>query len=35
MIVPDKANNNYILTFGYENRKNYDVFLDYLQTFNV
>ncbi len=35
MIVPNEANNKYILTFGYGNRKNYDVFLDYLQSFNV
>ncbi|MEH2049736.1 DUF488 domain-containing protein [Nostoc sp.] len=25
----------YILTFGYGNRKNYDVFLDYLKSFNI
>jgi len=24
-----------ILTFGYGNRKNYDVFLDYLRKFNI
>jgi hypothetical protein len=35
MSVSDKAKNNYILTFGYGNRKNYDVFLDYLQSFDV
>lgn len=35
MRVSDKVKNNYILTFGYGNRKNYDVFLDYLQGFQV
>lgn len=35
MSVSDETNNKYILTFGYGNRKNYDVFLDYLQSFNV
>jgi uncharacterized protein (DUF488 family) len=35
MSVSNEAKNKYILTFGYGNRKNYDVFLDYLQTFNV
>ena len=35
MIVPNEANNKYILTFGYGNRKNYEMFLDYLQIFNV
>ncbi|OKH34382.1 hypothetical protein NIES2101_39030 [Calothrix sp. HK-06] len=27
--------NRYIFTFGYGNRKNYDVFLDYLKKFNI
>lgn len=35
MIVLDAPINNYILTFGYGNRKSYDVFLDYLQSFHV
>lgn len=31
----DEAKNKYILTFGYGNRKDYNVFLDYLQNFDV
>jgi len=27
--------NRYILTFGYGNRKNYDVFSDYLEKFHI
>lgn len=32
LIIPKK---NFVLTFGYGNRKDYDVFLDYLEKFNV
>jgi uncharacterized protein (DUF488 family) len=35
MSVLEQTTNNYILTFGYGNRKNYDMFLDYLQYFRV
>lgn len=35
MSISDKPKNQYILTFGYGNRKNYDVFLDYLQGFDI
>lgn len=35
MTYLDKANNKYILTFGYGNRKNYDTFLDYLKEYDV
>ena len=31
----NKAKNVYILTFGYGNRKNYDIFLNYLISFHV
>ena len=31
----DISKNRCILTFGYGNRKNYDLFLDYLQNFDV
>lgn len=33
--IKDRAKHEFILTFGYGNRKNYDVFLDYLQGFQV
>jgi uncharacterized protein (DUF488 family) len=35
MNLSDQAKNKYIFTFGYGNRKNYDVFLDYLRSFEV
>lgn len=35
MNVSDITQGKYILTFGYGNRKNYDLFLEYLQTFDV
>lgn len=35
MTVSDISQDKYILTFGYGNRKNYDLFLEYLQTFDV
>jgi uncharacterized protein (DUF488 family) len=31
----DEAKNRYILTFGYGNRKDYEVFLEYLRNFHV
>lgn len=31
----DSSPTEYILTFGYGNRKNYELFLDYLQRFDV
>lgn len=30
-----ETKNTYILTFGYGNRSNYDIFLEYLDSFNV
>jgi uncharacterized protein (DUF488 family) len=35
MSAADEPKNKYILTFGYGNRKNYDIFLDHLQSFDV
>ena len=35
MFNPIASEKKLVLTFGYGNRKNYDVFLDYLEEFNV
>ncbi|RUS94004.1 hypothetical protein DSM106972_094750 [Dulcicalothrix desertica PCC 7102] len=35
MICKDINTNNYILTFGYGNRKDYDEFIQYLKSFDV
>ncbi|MGM3307358.1 DUF488 family protein [Anabaena sp. WFMT] len=35
MALVEKVLNNYILTFGYGNRKNYEEFIEYLDKFQV
>ena len=35
MLDSENSNENFVLTFGYGNRKDYDLFLEYLREFNV
>lgn len=35
MLHPTQSNKNFVLTFGYGNRKDHATFLEYLENFNV